>query len=131
MFLSLKPQSERNLSADEVIARLRPKLAKVPGASLFLQSAQDIRVGGRMGNAQYQYTLQSDDLEELREWEPRIRDALSKLPEITDLSSDKQDKGYATILTINRDAAARLGVSTRDITSVLGSAFGQRQVSTI
>ena len=131
MFLSLKPQSERNLSADEVIARLRPKLAKVPGASLFLQSAQDIRVGGRMGNAQYQYTLQSDDLEELREWEPRIRDALGKLPEITDLSSDKQDKGYATILTINRDAAARLGVSTRDITSVLGSAFGQRQVSTI
>ena len=131
MFVSLKPQSERDLSADEVIARLRPKLAKVPGATLFLQSAQDIRVGGRMGNAQYQYTLQSDNLDELREWEPRIREALGKLPEITDLSSDKQDKGYATILTINRDAAARLGVSTRDITSVLGSAFGQRQVSTI
>ena len=131
MFVALKPQSERDLSADEVIARLRSKLAKVPGATLYLQASQDIRVGGRMGNAQYQYTLQSDNLDELREWEPRIREALGKLPEITDLSSDKQDKGYATILTINRDAAARLGVSTRDITSVLGSAFGQRQVSTI
>ena len=131
MFVSLKPQAERDLSADEVIARLRPKLAQVPGASLFLMASQDIRVGGRRSNAQYQYTLQSDNLEELRDWEPRIREALEKLPEITDLSSDKQDKGYATILTINRDAAARLGVSTRDITSVLGSAFGQRQVSTI
>jgi multidrug efflux pump len=131
MFVSLKPQSDRDMSADEVIARLRPQLARVPGASLYLQPSQDIRMGGRSGNAQYQYTLQSDDLEELREWEPRIRTTLEKLPEITDLSSDKQDQGYATILTINRDAAARLGVSVRDITSVLGSAFGQRQVSTI
>jgi multidrug efflux pump len=131
MFVSLKPQSDRDMSADEVIARLRPQLARVPGASLYLQPSQDIRMGGRSGNAQYQYTLQSDDLEELREWEPRIRATLEKLPEITDLSSDKQDQGYATILTIDRDAAARLGVSVRDITSVLGSAFGQRQVSTI
>jgi multidrug efflux pump len=131
MFVSLKPQSERNLSADEVIARLRPKLGKEPGANLFLQPVQDIRMGGRQGNAQYQYTLQADHLTELREWEPRIRAALSKLKPLADVNSDEQDKGYQTTLTIDRDAAARLGVTTKLIDSTLNGAFGQRQVSTI
>jgi multidrug efflux pump len=131
MFVSLKPQSERKLSADEVIARLRPKLSKEPGANLFLQPVQDIRMGGRQGNAQYQYTLQADHLTELRVWEPRIREALSKLKPLADVNSDEQDKGYQTTLTIDRDAAARLGVTTKLIDSTLNGAFGQRQVSTI
>jgi multidrug efflux pump len=131
MFVSLKPQSERKLSADEVIARLRPKLGKEPGANLYLQPVQDIRMGGRQGNAQYQYTLQADDLNELRVWEPRIRAALSKLKPLADVNSDEQDKGYQTTLTIDRDAAARLGVTTKLIDSTLNGAFGQRQVSTI
>ncbi|HZV97911.1 MAG TPA: efflux RND transporter permease subunit, partial [Methylophilaceae bacterium] len=131
MAISLKPREERQVSADEVIARLRPKLGREPGANLFLQPMQDIRVGGRQGNAQYQYTIQGDSLAELRSWEPRIREALGKLPQVTDISSDRQDKGIATILTIDRDAASRLGVSTRQIDNVLNSAFGQRQISTI
>jgi multidrug efflux pump len=131
MFVSLKPQSVRKISADEVIARLRPKLGREPGASLFLQPVQDIRMGGRQGNAQYQYTLQADDLNELRNWQPRITDVLSKLPELADVNTDEQDKGYATVLTIDRDAAARLGISIKQIDSTLNAAFGQRQVSTI
>ena len=93
MFVTLKPLRERNISADQVIARLRPKLEREPGANLFLQAVQDIRVGGRQGQAQYQFTLQADDLEELRIWEPRIRQALSRLPEIADVNTDQQDKG--------------------------------------
>ncbi|MEO8417411.1 MAG: multidrug efflux RND transporter permease subunit [Methylophilaceae bacterium] len=131
MFVSLKPQSERKLSADEVISRLRPKLGKEPGANLFLQPVQDIRMGGRQGNAQYQYTLQADRLTELREWEPRIRAALSALKPLADVNSDEQDKGHQTTLTIDRDAAARLGVSTKLLDSTLNDAFGQRQVSII
>lgn len=131
MFVSLKPQSERKISADTVIARLRPKLGREAGASLFLQPVQDIRMGGRQGNAQYQYTLQGDDLNELRSWQPRITAALEKLPELADVNTDQQDKGYASVLTIDRDAAARLGVSVKQIDSTLNAAFGQRQVSTI
>ncbi len=131
MFVSLKPQSERKLSADEVIARLRPKLGKEPGASLYLQPVQDIRMGGRQGNAQYQYTLQADRLADLRVWEPRIRAALSTLKPLADVNSDEQDKGHQTTLTIDRDAAARLGVSTKLLDSTLNDAFGQRQVSII
>ena len=92
---------------------------------------QDIRVGGRQGNAQYQYTLQADDLAELRAWEPRIRAALSKLPELADVNTDQQDKGLQTSLVIDRDAASRLGVTPRMIDTTLNDAFGQRQVSTI
>jgi multidrug efflux pump len=127
----LKPLAERKVSADQVIARLRRSLAKVPGATLFLQAAQDVRVGGRAANAQYQYTLNSDDINELRAWEPRIRQALNAIPEIVDVSTDAQDRGLQTSLEIDRDAAARLGVSTTQLDSTLNDLFGQRQVSTI
>ena len=131
MFVSLKPLAQRKESADKVIARLRVKLAKEPGANLFLNPVQDIRVGGRQANATYQYTLQADDLDELRTWEPRIRAALSRLPQLVDVNTDQQDKGLQTSLVIDRDAAARLGVSPRQIDTTLNDAFGQRQVSTI
>jgi multidrug efflux pump len=131
MFVALKPLTQRRDTADQVIARLRGKLAHVPGASLFLQPVQDIRIGGRQANAQYQFTLQGDDLAELRAWEPKIRQALTALPEIADVNTDTQDKGLQTSLVIDRDAAARLGVSPRLIDTTLNDAFGQRQVSTI
>ncbi len=131
MFIALKPLSERKISADQVIARLRPQLAKEPGADLFLQPVQDIRIGGRQANAQYQYTLQADDLAELRAWEPKIRAALSNLPVLADVNTDTQDKGLQTSLVIDRDAASRLGVTARMIDTTLNDLFGQRQVSTI
>ena len=131
MFIALKPLAEREVSVDKVIARLRPKLAREPGANLFLQAQQDIRVGGRPGNAQYQYTLQADNIEELRLWEPRIRQAFSQIPILADLSTDTQNKGTQTSLVIDRDAAARLGISVQLIDSTLNNYFGQRLVSTI
>ena len=131
MFVTLKPLAERRLSADRVVARLRGELAKVPGASLFLVPVQDIRVGGRQANAQYQFTLLADELEDLRKWEAPVRAALSNLPELVDVNTDQQDKGLQTSLVIDRDAAARLGVSTRMIDATLNDAFGQRIVSTI
>ncbi|QBJ78315.1 multidrug efflux RND transporter permease subunit [Aquitalea sp. USM4] len=131
MFVSLKPLGERTESADQVIARLRKRLAREPGAQLFLQSVQDIRVGGRAANAQYQYTLQGDDLEELRRWTPRVQQALQKLPMLADVSSDQEIKGLQTTLTFDRDAMARLGLTQSQVDSVLNDAFGQRQVSTI
>ncbi len=131
MFISLKPLKERRESADQVIARLRPKLAKEPGASLFLNPVQDIRIGGRQSNASYQYTLQADDLAELRAWEPRIRAAMSNLPQLADVNTDTQDKGLQTTVVIDRDAASRLGVTARMIDTTLNDLFGQRQVSTI
>jgi multidrug efflux pump len=131
MFVALTPLSERRETVDQVIARLRIKLSKEPGASLFLQPVQDIRIGGRQANAQYQFTLQGDDLAELRAWEPKIRAALSQLPELTDVNTDAQDKGLQTSLVIDRDAAARLGVTPSMIDATLNDLFGQRQVSTI
>ncbi|MEO6750054.1 MAG: multidrug efflux RND transporter permease subunit [Casimicrobiaceae bacterium] len=131
MFVTLHPLAQRKISADGVVARLRAKTAEVVGASLFLVPAQDIRVGGRQSQAAYQYTLQSDDLDQLRLWEPRIRYALSQLPELADVNTDEQDKGSQTTLTINRDEAARLGLTPKDIDTVLNDAFGQLQVSTI
>jgi multidrug efflux pump len=131
MFVGLKPRSERGETADQVIARLRDKLSREPGASLFLVPMQDIRVGGRQANAQYQFTLQADDLDALRRWEPRIRRALAELPELADVNTDQQDKGVQTSLTVDRDAAARLGVTMANIDSTLNDFFGQRQVSTI
>ncbi|WP_287877243.1 multidrug efflux RND transporter permease subunit [Aquitalea sp.] len=131
MFVSLKPLGERTETADQVIARLRKRLAREPGAQLFLQSVQDIRVGGRSANAQYQYTLQGDDLEELRRWTPRVQQALQKLPMLADVSSDQEIKGLQTTLTFDRDAMARLGLTQSQVDSVLNDAFGQRQVSTI
>jgi multidrug efflux pump len=131
MFVQLKPLSERKESADRIIARLRTKLANEPGATLFLNPVQDIRVGGRSSNATYQYTLQADDLDVLRTWEPRIRQAMSALPEMVDVNTDQQDKGLQTSLVIDRDTAARLGVSPTLIDATLNDAFGQRLVSTI
>ena len=131
MFVALKPLSERKETADQIIARLRIKLAKEPGANLFLNPVQDIRVGGRASNAAYQFTLQADDLGELRTWEPKIRAAMSDLPELVDVNTDQQDKGLQTSLVIDRDTASRLGVSPQLIDATLNDAFGQRQVSTI
>jgi multidrug efflux pump len=131
MFVQLKPLAERKESADRIIARLRVKLANEPGANLFLNPVQDIRVGGRQASATYQYTLQADDLGELRSWEPRIRQAMSQLPELVDVNTDQQNKGLQTSLVIDRDTAARLGVSAKLIDTTLNDAFGQRQVSTI
>jgi multidrug efflux pump len=132
IFATLKPRSERDVSADQVIARLRPKLGQVPGAMLFLQAVQDIRVGGRQGNAQYQFTLQADSLPDLYTWGPRLTQALqADTSVITDVDSDQQQRGLQLNLTIDRDAASRLGISTRNISATLYDAFGQRQVSTI
>jgi multidrug efflux pump len=131
MFVQLKPLAERKDSADKIIARLRIKLANEPGANLFLNPVQDIRVGGRAANATYQYTLQADDLDELRTWEPKIRAAMSQLPQLVDVNTDQQEKGLQTSLVIDRDAAGRLGVSPKTIDTTLNDAFGQRQVSTI
>ncbi|MEQ4531633.1 MAG: multidrug efflux RND transporter permease subunit MdtC [Mixta sp.] len=131
MFIALKPLSERNESAQQIIARLRVKLAKEPGASLFLMPVQDIRVGGREANASYQYTLLSDSLSDLRAWEPKIRAAFSKLPELADVSSDQQDKGAEMALTYDRQSMARLGIDVSDANALLNNAFGQRQISTI
>lgn len=132
VFISLKPLSERELSADEVVNRLRQKLGNVPGAGLFLVPMQDIRIGGRPSNAQYQFSLQSDDIQELREWEPKIRAALSKLPELADVNTDQQDLGLQTRVEIDRDAAFRLsGVTPKMIDAALNDFFGQRQVSVI
>ena len=131
VFMELKPLAERNISADRVIARLRGELNQVAGASLFLQAVQDIRVGGRQSNAQYQYTLQGDNLADIYEWVPKIADALKTVPEITDVNSDQQQKGLEIDLKIDRDAAARLGISAAQIDNTLYDAFGQRQVSTI
>ncbi|HIE0189948.1 TPA: multidrug efflux RND transporter permease subunit MdtC [Serratia marcescens] len=131
MFISLNPLSVRSDDAQKVIARLRARLAKEPGASLFLMAVQDIRVGGRQANASYQYTLLADDLAALREWEPKIRAALAALPELADVNSDQQDKGSEMDLVYDRETMARLGISVSDANNLLNNAFGQRQISTI
>jgi len=131
MFISLKPQAERQESIDAVIARLRGKLAKVPGANMYMAPVQDIRIGGRQSSASLQYTLQSDSLADLRTWEPRIRRALTEVPEITDVNTDQQDKGVQTSLVVDRDALARLGITMSAFDGTLNNAFGQRQVGVI
>lgn len=131
MFISLKPLGERKETSQQVIDRLRKKLAREPGASLFLMAVQDIRVGGRQSNASYQYTLLSDDLAALREWEPKIRKAFSTLPELADVNSDQQDNGAEMSLIYDRETMSRLGISVQDANGLLNNAFGQRQISTI
>ncbi|TLZ54646.1 MAG: multidrug transporter subunit MdtC [Gammaproteobacteria bacterium] len=131
MFISLKPRAERGISADQVIARLRGKLGHEPGANLYLQPVQDIRVGGRSAGAQYQYTLQADTITELRTWESRVRRMMSELPQLADVNTDAQDKGLQTSLVIDHDAVARLGLNQSQIDATLNDLFGQRQVSTI
>jgi multidrug efflux pump len=143
-FIMLKPLEQRaackknhfwqscpNVTADDVINRLRGKLAVVPGATLYLQSYQDLTIGGRQSNAQYQYTLQGEDLNELNNWAPRLLEQIRKLPELRDVNTDQQDKGLQAQLVIDRDTASRLGVAAQDIDNALYDAFGQRQVSTM
>ena len=129
MFISLKPLDERILSADQIITRLRGKLAHVPGAPTYLQATQDLRIGGRASSAQYQYTLQGDSLAELNAWAPRVEQKLRTLPELVDVNSDQQDKGMQSSVVFDRNTAARLGLSPQLIDDTLYDAFGQRQVS--
>jgi multidrug efflux pump len=131
MFVSLKPLHERKVSSDQIIARLRGKLSHIPGATLFLQAVQDVRVGGRQTNAQFQYTLQSDNLDQLLEWTPRVYGKLRTLPALADVNTDQQNRGLEISLDIDRATAARLGITAQAIDSTLYDAFGQRQVSTI
>ena len=143
-FLALKPLEQRGTcqkkhfweschypTADDVINRLRGKLAVVPGATLILQSAQELTIGGRFGNAQYQYTLQSADINELNTWAPRLLQTMRKLPELRDQNSDQQDKGLQAKLVIDRDTASRMGITPQTLDNALYDAFGQRQVSTM
>ena len=127
----LKPLDERKVSADQVINQLRGKLARIPGATLYMQAAQDIRVGGRGSNSQYQYTLQSDSLRDLNEWAPKLLAKMKTLPLVLDANSDQQIHGLESRLVIDRSTAARMGVSPQVIDTTLYSAFGQRQVSTM
>ncbi|KJC47127.1 nodulation protein [Bradyrhizobium sp. LTSP885] len=131
VFASLKPIGERKLRADQVIERLRDPLAVVAGATLFLQSIGDLGAGGRSGNAAYQYTLQGSTFEELNEWTPKLVAALQKEPTLADVNSDQQNKALQSNLLIDRDTAARLGISVSQLDNTLYDAFGQRQVSTI
>jgi multidrug efflux pump len=132
MFITLKPLGrERRKTSDQVIGELRRKLAVVPGATLFMQSAQDLTIGGRQSQAQYQYTLQGEDLAQLNFWAPQLLQKLRSLPELRDVNTDQQDKGLEASLVIDRDTASRLGVAAQDIDNVLYDAFGQRFVSTI
>jgi len=131
MFVTLKPQGVRKLTADQVIARLRSKLTHIPGATLYLQSVQDLRVGGRSSSAQYQYTLQDDDLAELTTWAPRMLDKIKHLPGLVDVNTDEQDSGLAAPFTVDRDTASRLGITVQAVDNALYDAFGQREVSTM
>lgn len=131
MFITLKPLRERQLSADKIIARIRAKTARIPGAGLVLQPSQDLRLGGRSSSAQYQYTLRSDNLEDLAFWGPKVLRELRKLPKLVDVNSDQQNRGLQASLAIDRDAAARLGITPQMIDDTLYDAFGQRQVSTM
>jgi multidrug efflux pump len=131
IFIGLKPLSQRKLTSDRIIARLRVKLANITGVRLYLQAIQDIRAGGRQSNSQYQYTILSDDLNELFVWTPRITEALKTVPELADVNSDRQDNGLDIALNIDRSTAARLGINLTEVDNTLYDAFGQRQVSTI
>ncbi len=131
VFVVLKPLSERHVSMVQVMRRLRPKFNEVAGARLFLQGAQDIRVGGRATNAEYQYTLQGDDANEIYDWAPQLEAALQKVPLLTEVNLDQQQKGLESDLVIDRSTAARLGLNVSEIDNTLYDAFGQRQVSVI
>jgi hydrophobic/amphiphilic exporter-1 (mainly G- bacteria), HAE1 family len=129
MFITLKPRDQRSATADEIIARLRPQLGRVEGARLFLQSAQDVNVGGRTSRTQFQYTMQSSDLNELNEWAPKMLVKMQALPGLRDVASDQQTEGTTLTLTINRDQASRYGLTAQTIDDTLYDAFGQRQIA--
>jgi multidrug efflux pump len=128
MFITLKPFDRRKATAEEVIARLREKLAQVPGAPTYFQPVQDLRIGGRIGAALYQYTLQGDNLTELNAWAPRMLQRMRTMPQLVDVSSDQQNKGLQTSVAIDRSTASRLGITSQLIDDTLYDAFGQRQV---
>ncbi len=130
-FAQLKPLSQRKATADEIIERIRPKLEKIPGASLYLQAVQDINVGGRFSGAQYQYTLQADNLTDLVGWAPKLMERMKQIPTLRDVNTDQQLNGLQAQLVIDRDTAGRLGVPVSEIDNTLNDAFGQRQVSNI
>ena len=131
MFMTLKSPQERQASAEQVVSRLKAKLSKEAGARLFLMPVQDLRMGARGSNAQFEYSIKADELQELREWEPKLRKALAKLKSLQDINNDYEDRGLQISLVIDRDAATRLGLSVRAIDTTLANAFGQRQVSVI
>ena len=129
MYVTLKPRNERDVTAQQVIARLRPKLEKVQGARLFMQAAQDVRLGGRPTRTQFEYTLQDANLSELNEWAPKILGKMKTLPELRDVATDQQTAGTTLTLTIDRDTASRFGIQPQLIDDTLYDAFGQRQVT--
>jgi hydrophobe/amphiphile efflux-1 (HAE1) family protein len=129
VFLGLKPRDERDVTADQVVTRLRKKIAAVPGGTVFLQAAQDLNVGGRPSRTQYQYTLQDANIEELNQWAPRLLAELKKVPQLTDVASDQQSSSTKLSLVIDRDQAARFGIQPALIDNTLYDAFGQRQVT--
>ena len=129
VIMGLKPRDERNSDADQIITRLRPQLAKVPGIQLFVQAAQDLNVGGRTSRTQYQYTLQDSDINELNEWAPKMLEALQKLPSLKDVASDQQTSSGMLSMTIDRDQAARFGIQPAAVDQALYDAFGQRQAA--
>jgi hydrophobe/amphiphile efflux-1 (HAE1) family protein len=129
VIVGLKPREERKASADQIINRLRPKLAQVQGGTVFLQALQDLNVGGRLARTQYQYTLQDVNLDELNQWAPKLLDAMKKLPQLRDVASDQQTNGAQLALVIDRDQAARFGIQPALIDQTLYDAFGQRQVT--
>ena len=131
LLINLKPHGERDLTASQIIDRLRPELAKVPGIELYLQPVQDLSIEDRVSRTQFQFSLETPDSELLQEWTPRLVEALRERPELTDVASDLQSNGLQIYLDIDRDAAARLGIQVADITDALYDAFGQRQISTI
>ena len=129
--ITLKPLSERTASADQVINRLRPQLARVPGANLYLQAVRDVQIGGRMGNSEFQYTLQGDNLQDLLKYSPLMLQKLKLLPQLRDVNTDLQNRGLEAGLMIDRETAGRLGISASTIDNALYDSFGQREVSTI
>ncbi|HEY6394104.1 MAG TPA: efflux RND transporter permease subunit, partial [Candidatus Binataceae bacterium] len=131
MFIALKPLSQRKISADQVIGRIRKHVSGIAGASLYLQAVQDVQIGGRMANAQYQYTLQSDDLSQLNKWAPLLLRKMRTIPLLVDVSSDQQDSGLEASVVVDRDTASKLGLTQQVIDDTLYDAFGQRQVSTM
>ena len=131
LFISLKPLEQRKITADLIIARLRPKLARLPGATLYLQASQDLRVGGRQSNAQYQFTMQSDNLDDLNEFAPKMLAEFRTIAMISDVSSDQQNRGLQAMVQYDRGTAARFGITPQLIDATLYDAFGQRPVSTM
>jgi multidrug efflux pump len=131
MFVNLKPASQRDVGGQAVIARLRPKLARVTGVTLFLNPVQDLRMGGRSSNSTYQYTVKSDNRADLKLWATRLADAMKRQPALVDVDTDQAENGVETYVQIDKESAARMGISTRDVDNALYNAFGQRQVANI